>query len=94
MTRARDLAGIFKEKNAQNFIGFTYPKKIYNPVYLKPSAKVDRRKTLLWSPNLKTDKNGKTNVSFYNADLTKKYLITIYGTDGKGNMLSQRMLLK
>ncbi|MCP9770064.1 hypothetical protein EGI22_19345 [Lacihabitans sp. LS3-19] len=92
--KGKDLANIFNDNNAQNYIGYTYSKKIYNPIYLKPIAKVDRRKTLLWNPNLKTDKNGKANVSFYNADLTKKYLITIYGTDGKGNMLSQRMLLK
>jgi hypothetical protein len=92
--KGKDMLSIFKGGNYQTFMGYTYPKSIYSPQYLKASTKPDRRKTLYWNPLLKTDIYGKANISFYNADLTKKYLITVYGTDGQGKTISQRMVLK
>lgn len=92
--KGKDMLSIYKSNNYQTFMGYTYPRNIYSPKYIKATAKPDRRKTLYWNPLLKTDIYGKTSVSFHNADLTKKYLITVYGTDGNGKTISQRMVLK
>ncbi|MCP9763049.1 hypothetical protein [Lacihabitans soyangensis] len=92
--KGKDLLSIYKANNYQTFMGYQYARNIFAPKYTKATAKPDRRKTLYWNPLLKTDIYGKTNIGFYNADLTKKYLITVYGTDGKGKTISQRMILK
>jgi hypothetical protein len=92
--RGNDLFSIFKSNKYQTFMGYTFARNIYAPKYSKPIAKPDRRKTLYWSHLQKTDIYGKTNISFNNSDLSKKYLITVYGTDGKGKTISQRTLLK
>jgi hypothetical protein len=92
--KGKDMLSIYKINNYQTFMGYTYARSIYAPKYPKPIAKPDYRKTLYWSPLQRTDIYGKTNVSFNNSDLSKRYLITVYGTDGKGKTISQRMLLK
>lgn len=92
--KGKDLSSVYKANNYQTFMGYTYARNFYSPQYAKATIKPDRRKTLYWNPLLKTDIYGKASVSFHNADLTKKYLITVYGTDGKGKTISQQMVLK
>lgn len=93
-SKGNDLFSVYKNNNYQTFMGYTYARNIYAPKYTKAVAKTDRRKTLYWNPLQKTDIYGKTSISFNNSDLSKKYLITVYGTDGKGKTISQRTLLK
>ena len=93
-SKGNDLFSVYKKNNYQTFMGYTYARNIYAPKYTKAIAKPDRRKTLYWNPLQKTDIYGKTSISFNNSDLSKKYLITVYGTDGKGKTISQRTLLK
>lgn len=93
-SKGNNLFSVYKNNNYQTFMGYTYARNIYAPKYTKAVAKTDRRKTLYWNPLQKTDIYGKTSISFNNSDLSKKYLITVYGTDGKGKTISQRTLLK
>lgn len=93
-SKGNDLFSVYKSNKYQTFMGYTYARNIYAPKYTKAVAKPDRRKTLYWNPLQKTDMYGKTSISFNNSDLSKKYLITVYGTDGKGKTISQRTLLK
>ena len=93
-SKGKDLFSVYKNNKFQTFMGYTYARNIYTPKYIKAVAKPDRRKTLYWNPLQKTDIYGKTSISFYNSDLSKKYLITVYGTDGKGKTISQRTVLK
>ncbi|WP_255075714.1 hypothetical protein [Lacihabitans sp. CCS-44] len=93
-SKGNDLFSVYKNNKFQTFMGYTYARNIYAPKYTKAVAKPDRRKTLYWNPLQKTDMYGKTSISFNNSDLSKKYLITVYGTDGKGKTISQRTLLK
>jgi hypothetical protein len=93
-SKGNDLFSVYKKNKFQTFMGYTYARNIYSPKYTKAVAKPDRRKTLYWNPLQKTDIYGKTSISFNNSDLSKKYLITVYGTDGKGKTISQRTVLK
>ncbi|MBP8156087.1 MAG: hypothetical protein KAX81_03600, partial [Leadbetterella sp.] len=93
-SKGNDLFSVYKKNKFQTFMGYSYARNIYSPKYTKAVAKPDRRKTLYWNPLQKTDIYGKTSISFNNSDLSKKYLITVYGTDGKGKTISQRTVLK
>lgn len=93
-SKGNDLFSVYKNNRFQTFMGYSYTRNIYAPKYTKAVAKPDKRKTLYWNPLQKTDIYGKTSISFNNSDLSKKYLITVYGTDGKGKTISQRTLLK
>jgi hypothetical protein len=77
-------------------MGYSSPKpfRIGKFIPKPPSNLTDKRVTLYWNPNLKTDANGKVNLSFYNSDLAKNYLISIIGTDSKGNAVSYKGILK
>ncbi|MCP9748008.1 hypothetical protein EGI24_15005 [Lacihabitans sp. CS3-21] len=93
-SKGNDLFSVYKNNRFQTFMGYSYARNIYAPKYTKAVAKPDKRKTLYWNPLQKTDIYGKTSISFNNSDLSKKYLITVFGTDGKGKTISQRTLLK
>jgi len=53
--------------------GYVYSKEFYNPNYefIQPN-KMDYRRTLYWNPDVKTDKDGKASISFYNNSSCKK----------------------
>ncbi|MDP4270878.1 MAG: hypothetical protein Q8909_12235, partial [Bacteroidota bacterium] len=58
------LLGIRQTK----FSGYAYIKEFFQPNYEKallPDEK-DYRRTLYWNPDVKTDANGKANISFFN----------------------------
>lgn len=46
----------------------------------------DYRNLLCWKPELKSDKNGRTNLSFYTGDVQGKFLIVIQGVSADGEM--------
>jgi hypothetical protein len=84
MSEAETFAG--KEKSMWQ--GYALVREFYSPKYDKATtnSSPDRRATLYWNPNIKTDKNGKATISFYNSDIAKRFRIAIEGTDGQGNM--------
>jgi hypothetical protein len=74
-------------------IPFSFPRKFYSPKYTvkdRTTAAIDYRSTILWEPNLVTNKDGNATISFYAADKKGIYTITIEGTDCNGNIGSRR----
>ena len=77
-----------KGKEYRHISGFTPEKKFYSPNYRQfdlPSSN-DVRRTLFWSPNLTTNKDGKATVIFFTNSHNNQTLdITLRGitTDGK-----------
>lgn len=63
----------------------------YSPKYhsLKTNVRNDFRKTVFWEGELTTDQKGQAEVSFYNPDQASAFRISLEGTDGKGNWLSE-----
>ncbi|WP_046759163.1 MG2 domain-containing protein [Kordia jejudonensis] len=89
-TRVRYVAP-YKAKDdiEQNFLlvkGMYPEKEFYNPSYDKAEDKLfpDNRKTLFWSPNLVSDRNGEINVTFFTSDVQTTFLGELQGTNGNG----------
>lgn len=62
------------------FQGIYQAREFYQPNYENNKAnKIDKRTTIYWNPEVKTDSTGKAHVSFYNSDLKGKALIRISG---------------
>jgi hypothetical protein len=63
-------------------------REFYAPVY--PTAervegrKPDFRHLLFWTPDLRTDRNGKGQVSFYTSDLPGRYVVIAQGMSADG----------
>ena len=77
-------------------IPFSFPRKFYSPKYTvkdRTTGAKDYRSTMLWEPNLVTDKDGNATISFYTADKKGAYTITIEGTDFNGNIGSRRSVI-
>ncbi|MDR1716099.1 MAG: hypothetical protein LBS20_09645 [Prevotella sp.] len=56
--------------------GYSYTREFYNPQYETIFADdVDYRRTLYWNPNVKTGKDGKASVSFYNNSTSSQFMI-------------------
>ncbi|MCY1503197.1 TonB-linked outer membrane protein, SusC/RagA family [compost metagenome] len=72
-----------------NNAGFSPAKEFYMPDYDDPKTNrqlKDIRSTVYWNPNVLTNMNGKTTVSYFNAGLPGKYRVTIEGIDIFGNI--------
>lgn len=67
------------------FYGYTPPIEFYSPDYsMQLPDKPDRRRTLYWNPNVKTDKNGNASIQFYNNSTCKKMIISAEGITKDG----------
>ncbi|MES2809817.1 MAG: hypothetical protein V4619_14395 [Bacteroidota bacterium] len=68
--------------------GFNKVREFYAPRYDKPgSGKLpDLRTTIHWNPYLKTDANGKTSFSFFNADGAANYKVIVEGINADGEL--------
>lgn len=69
--------------------GFYKAKEFYSPKYDGPKTNMqtlDLRTTIYWKPDIVTDKDGNTNLSFFNADTKGTYRITVEGIDIDGNI--------
>ena len=94
--KGRDLESIFNQEKQISWMGYASDRP-FNVSKFKPKAPnnlQDRRQTLYWNPTIKTDAAGKATFSFYNSDLAKRFLMSINGTDGRGNLVSYSELLK
>ncbi|QKJ29562.1 TonB-dependent receptor plug domain-containing protein [Mucilaginibacter mali] len=69
--------------------GYAAVKQFYSPAYDTPNQTkmADLRSTIYWNPDVVTGSDGKANFSFYNADGTGTYKVTIEGMDTKGGLL-------
>ncbi len=68
--------------------GFSRVKEFYEPDYSDASQDsflYDYRNTLAWFPQLKTDENGKAEISFYTSDISNRFRLEANGLDASGN---------
>lgn len=70
--------------------GFTSPD--YSDVLRKESRIPDYRNTLYWSPDVRTDVNGKAAVEFYTSDETGDYILLVEGFTSDGHRGSATLL--
>lgn len=68
--------------------GFYVAREFYSPKYdVKPnSSNPDLRSTIIWIPELTTDKDGKALFEYYNADGQGTYRVVVEGVDDKGSI--------
>jgi hypothetical protein len=89
-----DLLKVF---NVVGVKGYYKNKIFYEPSYTLEEQKnglPDFRNTLLWKPNIITDKNGKAIVNFYCSDLDTKFLGEIEGLNYNGLLGSETFEFK
>lgn len=68
-------------------LGYHTPKVFYSPKYTINNTdgdKPDNRVTVYWKANVKTDKEGKAFIAFYQSDIADDYEIVIEGISEKG----------
>jgi len=69
--------------------GFNKVREFYSPKYGasgNDDKLPDLRSTVYWNPNLKTDVNGQTSFSFFNADGPGSYAVVIEGINAAGEL--------
>ncbi|MBC7399715.1 MAG: TonB-dependent receptor [Mucilaginibacter sp.] len=68
--------------------GFNKVREFYSPKYSAPVANQlpDLRTTVYWDPRVKTDAEGKSTFSFYNADGPGSYKVIIEGINAAGEL--------
>ena len=94
--KGKNIESIFENPKTAKWMGLGFGKSIWMPNYAKKPVPVkpDRRVTLFWNPEMKTNAEGKTHIEFYNSDLSKSYYVTVSGTDSKGKVIYYEGLLK
>ncbi|TAE30657.1 MAG: hypothetical protein EAZ91_10020 [Cytophagales bacterium] len=70
----------------QKWYGYSVERVFYEPNYSvsETTQQPDRRATLYWNPALRTDKQGRAVIRFFNSDVVRQPVLTIEGTDGRG----------
>jgi hypothetical protein len=73
-------------------------REFYSPVYQTKdeleSRLPDFRNLLYWTPDLKTDENGKQQVSFYTSDQPGRYAVVLQGLSASGNAGSKVFMIE
>ena len=68
--------------------GLYYGREFYSPAYppteTPPQAAADLRKTIYWAPNISTNSEGRSSLSFFTADSPGTYKVTIEGLSASG----------
>ncbi|MES2278100.1 MAG: TonB-dependent receptor plug domain-containing protein [Bacteroidota bacterium] len=89
--RGGETTPIDNSFNKQHYTtqGYTPVKQFYSPPYDTPdqTKMADLRSTIYWNPDVVTDAQGKASISFYNADGTGNYKVTLEGMDTKGGLV-------
>jgi hypothetical protein len=71
-----------------DYEGLQEQRIFYSPQYATESEKSSRmpdfRELLFWAPDLKTDANGKGQLSFYTSDIPGRYLVVVQGLSANG----------
>ena len=90
-----DLAGLEIDPRALvlDYEGLQLQRKFYSPVYdteeQRNSRLPDFRNALYWQPEVNTNAQGKTNLSFYTSDQPGKYIGIIQGLTSTGEAVSK-----
>jgi hypothetical protein len=75
---------------AFDYEGIQFEREFYSPVYKSreqiASRLPDFRNVLYWSPNIITDKKGKTEFSFYTSDQKGQYIVVLQGMNQDGKI--------
>jgi len=66
--------------------GYYFSKEFYMPKYPATNQINDYRSTIFWKPNMVSDKDGKANFEYFNANENGKYRVIIEGIDTYGNL--------
>ena len=76
---------------AINYEGLQLHREFYSPMYETKkqieSRLPDLRNTLLWSPDIITDTNGKASINFFSADVKGKYIVIVQGMSQHGDFV-------
>ncbi len=70
-------------------LGYHRPKEFYSPRYQTNKMNwetPDLRKTVYWNPSIKTDKEGRAHVNFYQSDIIDKFEIVVEGMSKSGQV--------
>jgi len=77
---------------AIDFNGLQLQREFYSPVYKTKeqmeSRMPDLRNTLLWSPDITTDREGKALIQLYTSDRKGKYIVVLQGMNEHGDFVS------
>lgn len=77
---------------AIDYDGLQLQREFYSPVYETKeqieSRLPDFRNTLLWSPDIITDREGKAAIQLYSCDRKGKYIIVVQGMSENGELVS------
>ena len=77
--------------------GFYRPKEFIGPDYEDTTADLSRpdyRTTIYWNPDLKTEGDGETSVTFFAADLPGKYRIVVEGVTVDGTPIRCEQMIE
>ena len=72
-------------------LGYHTVREFYSPNYetlTNSDSFTDNRRTLLWLPQLTTNKDGMVSIEFFQPDVAGELQIIVEGTDMQGNILS------
>ncbi|HLK28455.1 MAG TPA: hypothetical protein VKT28_07730 [Puia sp.] len=76
-----------------DYEGLQLKREFYSPVYDTEEKRAgnmpDFRNLLFWSPDIKTDSKGKSQISFYSSDIPGKYAIVLQGITNDGRFGSK-----
>ena len=90
-----DLGGFQLDPNTIiiDYEGLQMQREFYSPVYDSPekqqSRMPDLRTTLYWAPDIKTNLEGRSQLSFYTSDKQGKYIMVVQGISDDGHCGSQ-----
>ena len=76
-----------KGQRRTNYAAYDLPKTFEMPDYSVLPKESDHRRTLYWNPNVKTDKDGKAKVEFYNNSSCKQVVISAEGITADGRAM-------
>jgi hypothetical protein len=83
---------------AIDYDGLQLQREFYSPVYETKQQLEKRipdfRNTLLWSPDITTDQDGKTIVQFYTSDRPGKYMVLLQGMSANGDCVSAQTVFE
>lgn len=78
-----------------NLNGYYNARNFYSPNYaVNPVNSKDLRTTIFWTPALKTNANGETNVTFFNSNNNGNVIITANGITESGTAMANKTTYK
>ena len=83
--------GFFYKRGEIRFkmLGYHIPKEFYSPKYQSKNidwSAQDLRKTAYWKPNIKTNKEGKAHIIFYQSDIVDQFEMVFEGMSKNGQV--------